>query len=156
MKSKVNILCAILMIIFLSATAQSTQQDDRFLLETHQLAIQSQGAIVVASHLIKFDTATGEIWRYEREKWDDKTQQSLSACFASIPVEKIAGEGQVPGRYRLVVISGGKAEQPFPDLLIIDSVTGMTWVYRGTSQKKDGITVLGEAFLLIKNSNQKK
>ena len=156
MKKLATALCIILIVGCLRATAQDKSVDVRFQLAEHELAIEADGGkgIVTAVYLLKFDTATGQTWRYERRNWDDPTKQT--SCFVAIPLEGTAGDGKEPGRFLLVARSGGKASQPFPDVLILDKTTGRVWLYRGIRQNKDGATTLNETFALVKDADPQK
>lgn len=135
------------------AVAQVAKEAERFLLAEHELTIETGDArgIVTESRLLRFDTATGQTWRYERRNWNDPEKQG--AWWVAIPLEGNPVNEKEPGRFRLITRSGGKMTQPFPDLLIVDGATGSVWVYRGIRQVRSGVSVLNERFLLVKDGN---
>ena len=136
--------------------AQVATEPERFLVGERELVIETEGGrgIVTESHLLKFDTATGQIWRYERRNWSDPEKQG--AWWVAIPLEGNAATDKEPGRFRLVTRTGGKMTQPFPDVLIVDGTTGAVWVYRGIRQARNGVWVLNERFMLVKDADAQK
>ena len=143
-------LCTVLIAGFLSASAQSASESNRFLLLERELRDEFEGGrgIVATQYLLKFDTATGHTWRYVLSNPDDPTEQT--PCFIPIPLEGTAIDGKEPGRFRLVVRTGG-----YPDVLILDGVTGRVWVYRGV-RHKDRVKVLKENFVLVNDVNPQR
>ncbi|MFB3853559.1 MAG: hypothetical protein ACE148_07010 [Vicinamibacterales bacterium] len=158
MKTLVSGLCAVLIIGCASAAAQDAgaqgaTDGGRYVLLERELTVEIEGnkGISASLHLLRFDTATGRVWRFERRNWGDPSK--ARAWFVPIPLEgaeaDAAVEGTERGRFQLLARAGGRASLPFPDVVILDAATGRTWVYRGISQIRNGVAVMNETFALV-------
>lgn len=154
MRKLAGILCIALSVFCAPAAAQTPPTDERYVLVERDLTLHTDGAraIVSDSYLLKFDTATGRVWRFENRNWSDPTKRT--SWFVPIPIEGSAGDGKEPGRFRLIARPGGRASQPFPDLLIVDGTTGTVWVYQGMRQTAGNI--LTERFAVVRDAESQK
>ncbi|MFB3855666.1 MAG: hypothetical protein ACE148_17845 [Vicinamibacterales bacterium] len=141
------------------AAAQGATDDARYVLLQRQLAVEIEGkggttaSIETHPHLLKFDTATGRVWRFEQRDWGTP---KATVWFVPIPLEGVPEDvvagGTAHGPFQLHARSGDAAPLYLPDVCILDPATGRTWVYRGIRQTRNGVTVMKETFALVKDT----
>lgn len=144
----------------------------RFVWQVHRLyragSITPGASVTREPIMLKFDTATGRIWRYSGD-FEDVGGSLLKIGqerFSIIPVEKlgpkIKKENLRANRFKLIRISVPaviKREKKVstidkPELMILDTETGRNWMLRRVYEEKDGLTTKVYRFVLLTNDGE--
>ncbi len=156
----------------LGTTLQAASPSSRFVWQVHRLhndaPAGSRARVTSEPVLLKFDTATGRIWRYAGE-FQDVSGSLLKVGeegFSAIDIEGLnvtPGEKTpAAGRFELLRISvptvikddTGARTVDKPELMLVDSITGRTWILRKVCADIDGDRVHTYRFLLLESEGE--
>ncbi len=156
----------------LSADLLAGSPSPRFTWQVHRLGNDapagSRARVTSEPVLLKFDTATGRIWRYAGE-FQDVSGSLLKVGeegFSTIDVEELdtaPGKSPLsPGRFELMRIGvptvikddTGTRTVDKRELMLVDSLTGRTWILRRIRADVDGEPVQTYRFLLLTSEGE--